>query len=110
MTKIYQITIEAHGLELKQELVASIYSEIDSRARKLSNGKFDNELRISMDAKDPFRIHIVVTEHMAQSLISALQEAINNASGIGLRSHLNRLQELLMAEMFADARDVIQVG
>jgi hypothetical protein len=102
--------MEADKLDLKPELVAKLYSDIDLRARQISGGQYEQELRISRDAKDVFRFYVSVSERMAPSLISAVQQSIEKCSGIGLRSHFYKLQELIMAELFAGAKDVIQIG
>ena len=106
----YHITMETDRLGIKPAVLISIYSEIDSRAKKLSGGQQQNELQITSEGKDANRFHIAVTERMAPNLISSVQEIINETTGIELRSHFQRLQELLMAEMFAGAKDVIQIG
>jgi hypothetical protein len=102
--------METDRLGIKPAVLFSIYSEVDSRARKLSCGQYSNELQISREGKDATRFHIAVTERMAPNLISSVQEIINETGGIELKSHFQRLQELLMAEMFAGAKDVIQIG
>ena len=108
--KTFNITMETDKLGLKQTVLISIYADIDSRARKIAGDVRDGELLIVRDGKDGSRFHIAVSPAMAPNLLSAVQEILNKTDGIELRSHFQRLQEMVMAELFAGAKDIIQVG
>lgn len=107
----FHVQMDADKLQIKPELLSAMYSEIDSTARKLAGSSCQpQELRISRDARDPTKYNVAATSRMTGFLIASLQETINRTSSMQLRLHFQKLQELLMAEMFAGAKDIIQIG
>ena len=100
-SRTFHVRMDADKVGVKPGLLTSMYSEIDSRARKLAGPKYEQELRISRETRDPSRYNIAVTSGMAGFLIASLQDTINNTSSMELRLHFQKLQELLMAEMFS---------
>jgi hypothetical protein len=96
-------------LGVKPEILFRIYGQIEAQAKDSAPAQIRNELRISQDARIKTRFYIAVSDRMAQYLIGAVQK---QASGdaIGLRAYFYKLQEQLMAQMLAGAKDTINIS
>jgi hypothetical protein len=96
-------------LGVKPEILFRIYGQIEAQAKDSAPAQIRNELRISQDARIKTRFYIAVSDRMAQYLIGAVQK---QASGdaTGLMSYFYKLQEQLMAQMFAGAKDTINIS
>lgn len=117
----FHVTMDDDRLEVKPEHIARIYGLIDAKARQIAPEPARAELRITQDGRIKTRFYIAVSDRMAPHLVAAVQQVIMASSaaaadgrqqdyGIGLKSYFYRLQEQLMAQMFAGAKDVIQIG
>lgn len=108
-TATYRITMDDEKLGVRPEVLFRIYGQIEGEAKDSAPAQIRNELRISQDARIKTRFYIAVSDRMAQHLISAVQK---QASGdaTGLRSYFYRLQEQLMGQMFAGAKDTIDIS
>ncbi len=96
-------------LGVKPEILFRIYGQIETQAKDSAPAQVRNELRISQDAKIKTRFYIAVSDNMAQYLIASVQkQASGDASG--LRSYFYKLQEHLMGQMFAGAKDTIDIS
>lgn len=105
----YNITMDDEKLGLKPEVLFKLYGTIDTQARDSANPEFSHELRISQDGRIKTRFRLVVSDRMAPHLLAAVQKQAESDCGIGLKSYLHKLQEQLMAQMFAGASDGINV-
>ncbi|MEO9363734.1 MAG: hypothetical protein ABI348_07525 [Nitrososphaera sp.] len=105
----YHVTMDDEKLGVKPEILFRIYGQIEAQAKDSAPVQIRNELRISQDARIKTRFYIAVSDRMAQHLIAAVQK---QASGdaTGLRSYFYKLQEQLMAQMFAGAKDTINIS
>jgi hypothetical protein len=103
----YHITMEDEKLGVKPEVLVGMYAAIDSKARQLAPQDLKRELAISQDGRIKTRFRIQVSSRMAPHLIAALQQQADAQYGIGLKSYFNKLQEQVMAQMFAGVKDVI---
>ncbi len=105
--EIYHVTMDDDKTGVKSEVLVGMYSAIDAMARQLAPQDVKRELMISQDGRIKTRFHIQVSSRMAPHLISAIQQQANTQEGIGLKSYFYKLQELVMAQMFAGVKDVI---
>lgn len=92
---------------VKPEVLAGMYSAIDAKARQLAPQDVKRELTIAQDGRIKTKFHIQVSSRMAPHLISAIQQQADSQQGIGLKSYFYKLQEQVMAQMFAGVKDVI---
>jgi hypothetical protein len=108
-TKTYHITMDDEKLGVKPEILFRIYGQIEAEAKESAPAEIRAELRIAQDAKIKTRFYIAVSDRMAQHLMSVVQK---HASGdaVGLRSYFYKLQEHLMAQLFAGAKDTINIS
>lgn len=95
--------------EIKPDMLFRIYGAIEAKAKKSAPPVASHELRISQDAKIKTRFYIAVSDRMAPHLVSAVQQQIGGY-GVGLKSYFYKLQEQLMAQMFAGAKDTIEIS
>jgi hypothetical protein len=95
--------------EIKPETLFKIYAAIEAQAKQAAPPAINQELRIAQDARIKTRFYITVSDRMAQHLVSAVQKQID-AYGVGLKSYFYKLQEQLMAQMFAGAKDTISIS
>lgn len=102
------IVMDDESLGVKETILAAMYSSIDAKARQLAPENLRNELRISQDSKVRTRFNVVVSGRMAPYLISAIESQASAGYGIVLTSYFQKLQEQVMAQLFADTKDVIQ--
>jgi hypothetical protein len=94
-------------LGVKPEVLVGMYTAIDAKARQLAPQDVRTELVISQDGKIKGRFYIQVSSRMAPHLIAAIQQQADAHQGIGLKSYFYKLQEKVMAQMFAGVKDVI---
>jgi len=94
-------------LGLKPEVLAGMYRAIDSKARSLAPPQVKNELMISQDGRIKTKFYIRVSDRMAPHLIAAIQQQADSEAGSGMKSYFYKLQEQIMAQMFAGVKDVI---
>lgn len=105
--EIYRVTIEGDKLGVKPEVLAGMYTSIGAGARQLAPQDIKKELAIAQDGRVKSTFHIQVSSRMAPHLIAAIQKQAESQEGIGLRSYFYKLQEQVMAQMFAGVKDVI---
>ncbi|MEM2139737.1 MAG: hypothetical protein QXJ74_08080 [Nitrososphaera sp.] len=105
----YNLVIDDDRLDLKPGVLFKMYGDMDAQARQLADAGIRHELRISRDGRIKTRFYIAVSDRMAPHLLSAVQKQAESESGIGLKTYLHRLEEQLMAQMFAGASDQINV-
>lgn len=107
-TTIYHVTMESGGeLGVKTDFLVASYTAIDSKAKQLAPREIQHELLISQDAGVKTTFHVKVSSRMAPYLVNAIQQQNEPGYGIALKSYFNRLQEQIMAQMFAGIKDVI---
>ena len=107
----YHIYAEADDrLGIKLPVLTNMYTQIETKAKQLSGPQFQNELLIQRTGPDGKRFQIMVSDRMAPHLLASIQETINQIGGASVRAHFQGLQESLMKQMFANVKDVIQVG
>jgi len=109
MQTCFTITMDDEKAEVKPEALFRIYGAIEAQARQMAPPAIAGELRISQDARIKTRFYIAVSERMAPHLVSAVQKQIDSY-GVGLKSYFYKLQEQLMAQMFAGAKDTIEIS
>lgn len=105
----YNLIVDDEKLEIKPEVLFKMYGDIDAQARQSADARIKHELRISRDGKIKTRFYIAVSDRMAPHLLSAVQKEAESESGSGLKTYFNKLQEQLMAQMFAGASDQINI-
>jgi hypothetical protein len=105
----YHITMDDEKLGVKPEILFRIYGQIEAQAKDSAPVQVRNELRISQDARIKTRFYIAVSDRMAQYLITAVQKQ-TSGDAIGLKSYFYKLQEQLMGQMFAGAKDTINIS
>jgi hypothetical protein len=105
--EIYHVIMDDDKLGLKPEVLASMYSSIDAGARQLAPQDVKRELAISQDGRIKTMFHIQVSSRMAPHLIAAIQQQADAQQGMALKSYFYKLQERVMAQMFAGVKDVI---
>lgn len=105
----YNITMDEENLGLKPETLLNIYRTIESDAKQAAPAAIRHDLVISRDARISTRFYIAVSDRMSTHLISAVQKQTLTEYGVGLKPYLYKLQERLMSQMFAGARDVINI-
>ena len=105
----YHITMDDEKLGTRPEILFRIYGQIEKHAKESAPVQIRNELRISQDARLKTRFYIAVSDRMAQFLIAAVQIQANGDAS-GLRSYFYKLQEQLMGQMFAGAKDTINIS
>lgn len=98
---------DSDKLGVKPEVLVSMYTTIDAKARQLAPQDFKRELVISQDGRIKSRFYIRVSNRMAPHLIAAIQQQADSESGIGMKSYFYKLQEQLMSQMFTGVKDVI---
>jgi hypothetical protein len=103
----YHVTMEDDKLGVKPEVLIAMYTAIDANARQLAPHDAKKELIISHDPRIKSRFYIQVSNRMAPSLIAAIQRQADSESAIGMKSYFYKLQEQVMAQMFAGVKDVI---
>ncbi|AFU58363.1 hypothetical protein Ngar_c14270 [Candidatus Nitrososphaera gargensis Ga9.2] len=104
----YHVTMDdSDKLGVKPEVLVSMYTAIDAKARQLAPQDFKRELVISQDGRIKSRFYIRVSNRMAPHLIAAIQQQADSESGIGMKSYFYKLQEQLMSQMFTGVKDVI---
>jgi hypothetical protein len=108
-TSIYHITMDDEKLGVNPNVLFRIYGQIDADAKNSAPAEIGNGLRISQDARIKTRFYIAVSDRMAQYLIAAVQKQING-DATGLRQYFYKLQEQLMSQMFAGAKDTINIS
>lgn len=106
----YHIIMDDDKLGVKPEILFSLYSSIDANARALAPADIRQELSISQNGKIKTRFGIAVSERMAPFLVRAVQVQAEKEVGMGLKSYFYKLQEQLMAHMFAGAKDSITIS
>ena len=109
MPYTYNITMDDEKAETKPEVLFRIYGAIEAQARQAAPPAISHELRISQDAKIKTRFYIAVSDRMAPHLVASIQTQIDTY-GYGLKSYFYKLQEQLMAQMFAGAKDTIEIS
>jgi hypothetical protein len=103
----YHVTMDDDKLGVKLEVLVGMYTAIDAKARQLAPQDVKRELIISQDGRIKSRFHIQVSNRMAPHLIAAIQQQADSESGISMKSYFYKLQEQIMAQMFAGVKDVI---
>lgn len=103
----YNLVMDDEKLDLKPAVLFKMYGAIDAQARQLASADIKHELRISQDGRIKTRFYIAVSDRMAPHLLSAVQKQAEAESG--LKNYLHKLEEQLMAQMFAGASDQINV-
>jgi hypothetical protein len=103
----YHVTMDDDKLGVKLEVLVGMYTAIDAKARQLAPQDIKRELIISQDGRIKSRFYIQVSNRMAPHLIAAIQKQADSESGIGMKSYFYKLQEQIMAQMFAGVKDVI---
>jgi hypothetical protein len=103
----YHVTMDDEKLGIKPAVLVGMYNVIDAKARQLAPQDIKRELIISQDDRIRDRFHIQVSNRMAPHLIAAIQQQADSESGIGMKSYFYKLQEQIMAQMFAGVKDVI---
>ena len=106
----YHITMDDDKLGIKPDLLVGMYSAIDGKAKQMAPQNVRGELAISQDGKIKTKFYITVSNRMAPFLITAVQQHTDSEYGIGLRTYFQKLQEQVMAQMFAGVKDVITIG
>lgn len=101
----FNITMDDEKLAVKPEVLFRIYGAIETQAKSVAPAAIKNELRISQDARIKTRFYVVVSERMAQHLLTAVQKQVDGDAS-GLKAYFYRLQEQLMGQMFAGAKDI----
>ncbi len=101
----YNITMDDEKLGVKPETLFRIYGAIETQAKNAAPAAIRNEIRISQDARIKTRFYIAVSDRMAQHLVTAVQKQVDGDAS-GLRSYFYKLQEQLMGQMFAGAKDI----
>jgi hypothetical protein len=109
MPNTYNITMDDEKAETKPEVLFQIYGAIEAQARQAAPPAISHELRISQDAKIKTRFYIAVSDRMAPHLVASIQKQVDTY-GYGLKSYFYKLQEQLMAQMFAGAKDTIEIS
>ena len=97
----YHVTMDDDRLEIKPDVLGGMYRAIDSKARQLAPQNVRNELAISQDRNVKTRFHIAVSNRMAPSFITAIQQHVDSEYGVGLKAYFYKLQEQIMSQMFA---------
>lgn len=105
--EIYRVTMDDDKLGLKPEVLAGMYASIDANARQLAPQDVKRELAISQDGRIKTTFHIQVSSRMAPHLIAAIQRQADAQQGMALKAYFYKLQERVMAQMFAGVKDVI---
>lgn len=105
----YHLTMDDEKAEIKPETMFKIYATIEAQAKQAAPPAINQELRIAQDARIKTRFYITVSDRMAPHLVSAVQKQIGEY-GVGLKSYFYKLQEQLMAQMFAGAKDTISIS
>lgn len=105
----YHITMDDEKSEIKPEALFKIYAAIESQAKQAAPPAIIQELRIAQDARIKTRFYVTVSDRMAPHLVAAVQKQIGEY-GVGLKSYFHKLQEQLMAQMFAGAKDTISIS
>lgn len=99
---IYHVTTQAgNELGVNTDFLVSTYRSIDTKARQLAPAEIRNELLISQDGAVKTTFHVKVSDRMAPYLIDAIQQQTDAGYGTALKSYLYKLQEQIMAQMFA---------
>jgi hypothetical protein len=101
----FNITMDDEKLAVRPEVLFKIYGAIETQAKNAAPAAIKNELRISQDARIKTRFYIAVSERMAQHLLTAVQKQVDGDAS-GLRPYFYKLQEQLMGQMFAGAKDI----
>jgi hypothetical protein len=105
----YNITMDDEKAEIKPEVLFKIYGSMEAQAKQAAPPAISHELRISQDARIKTRFYVVVSDRMAPHLLAAMQKQLGTY-GVGLKSYFYKLQEQLMAQMFAGAKDTIEIS
>ncbi|MEO9294551.1 MAG: hypothetical protein ABI347_03010 [Nitrososphaera sp.] len=105
----YHLTMDDEKCEIKPETLFKIYAAIESQAKQAAPPSINQEIRIAQDGKIKTRFYITVSDRMAPHLVAAVQKQIGEY-GVGLKSYFYKLQEQLMAQMFAGAKDTISIS
>lgn len=105
--EIYHVTMDDERLGVKPEVLVGMYAAIDAKARQLAPQDIRSELTIYQDGRIKTRFHVQVSSRMAPHLIAATQQQADAQHGVGLKSYFYKLQEQVMAQMFAGVKDVI---
>lgn len=101
----YNITMDDEKQAARPETLFKIYGAIETQARNAAPAAIKSELRISQDARIKTRFYVAVSERMAPHLLTAVQKQVDGDAS-GLRAYFYKLQEQLMAQMFAGAKDI----
>ena len=102
----YHVTVYDDKLEVKPEVLARMYTTIDSKARQLAPQEIKNELIISQDGRIKTRFHIQVSDRMAPNLIAAIQQRADSETAIGIKSYFYKLQEQIMSQLLGPQEQV----
>jgi hypothetical protein len=94
-------------LGVKPEVLVTMYKAIDAKARQLAPQQIKNELIISQDGSIKTRFNVTVSDRMAPHLIAAIQQQADSETAVGIKSYFYKLQEQVMAQIFAGVKDVI---
>ncbi|HEY3095156.1 MAG TPA: hypothetical protein VGJ42_05295 [Nitrososphaera sp.] len=103
----YHVTMDDEKLGVKPEVLVGMYTAIDAKAKELASQDVKRELIISQDGRIKSKFYIQVSNRMAPHLIAAIQRQADSESGLGMKSYFYKLQEQVMAQMFAGVKDVI---
>lgn len=101
----FNITMDDEKLATKPDTLFKIYGAIETQAKSAAPAAIKNELRISQDARIKTRFYVAVSERMAPHLLTAVQKQVDGDAS-GLRVYFYKLQEQLMGQMFAGAKDI----
>jgi hypothetical protein len=101
----YNITMDDDKLAARPDVLFRLYGAIETQARGAAPAAIRSELRISQDARIKTRFYVAVSERMAPHLLTAVQKQVDGDAS-GLRAYFYKLQEQLMGQMFAGAKDV----
>jgi hypothetical protein len=104
----YNITMDDEQLAVRPEVLLRIYGAIEAQAKEGAPADVRHEVRISQDARIKTRFYIAVSDRMAPHLIMAIQKQAEQSPG--LKPYLYKLQEQLMAQTFAGAKDGFTVS
>src|SRR5574338_241376 len=100
----YTVTMESgEELGVKTDFLLASYNSIYHAARNAAPSQIGNELLIMQDGRVKTTFHIKVSSRMAPHLVKAIQDQVQPGYGVNLRSYFQKLQEQLMAQMFAGA-------
>src|ERR1041385_1500310 len=102
----HHVTMEDDKLEVNHEILARMYTAIDSRARQLASQDVKKELTISRDGRIKSRFNMQFSNRMAPYLIAAIQQQVESESGIAMKSYFYKLQELVMAQLFGPQEQI----